>query len=71
MKTYSKITLGAAALTFTGILIAYKRKASIQKTTAKIANEGYETAADILNPNSSRKIKKLHLGPVLPHHSFL
>jgi hypothetical protein len=70
MKNYSKITIGAAAITFTGILIASKRKANAQKITAKIASEGYEIAADILNPTSNSRLKKLHLGPVLPHHIF-
>jgi acyl CoA:acetate/3-ketoacid CoA transferase len=70
MKSFSKITLGAAAIAFAGIMIASKKKASIQKQTAAIANEGYETAADILNPKNNKSFKKIHLGPVLPHHNF-
>jgi hypothetical protein len=70
MKTYSKITLGAAALAFTAIMIASKKKATAQKQISEISNEGYETAADILNLNKGKSLKKMHFGPVLPHHTF-
>jgi hypothetical protein len=70
MKTYSKITLGAAALAFATIMIASKKKSNAQKQISEIANEGYETAADILNPKNNKSFKKIHLGPVLPHHNF-
>jgi hypothetical protein len=70
MKTYSKITLGAAAIAFAAILIASKKKANSEKQMAAIANEGYETASDVLNPKNNKSFKKIHLGPVLPHHNF-
>jgi hypothetical protein len=70
MKTYSKITLGAAALAFATIMIASKKRANSQKQISEISNEGYETAADILNVNKSKPLKKMHFGPVLPHHTF-
>ena len=70
MKTYSKITLGAAALVFTAIMIANKKKVIIKKQISEISNEGYETAADILNLKNGKPLKKMHFGPVLPHHSF-
>ncbi len=70
MKSFSKITLGAAAIAFTGIMIASKKKANTQKQITAIANEGYETAVDILSPKNNNSIKKIHLGPVLPHHNF-
>jgi hypothetical protein len=68
MKTTSKISLAAAAIVFAGIMIVSKKKANTQKTIEAIANDGYETAADALNIN--KKLKKMHFGPVLPHHSF-
>jgi hypothetical protein len=68
MKTTSKIAIAAAALAFTSIMIVSKKKASTQKIIEAISNDGYETAADALNP--SKKLKKMHFGPVLPHHSF-
>jgi hypothetical protein len=70
MKTYSKITLGAAAIAFATIMIASKKKANTQKQINEMANEGYETAADILNLNNGKPLKKMHFGPVLPHHTF-
>lgn len=70
MKTYSKLILGAAALAFTAIMIASKKKAATEKQISEISNEGYETAADILNITKSKSLKKMHFGPVLPHHYF-
>lgn len=66
MKKTSKILVGVglAAVT-TGLLIyAVRRFRSSQRRT-KVANEGYETAHDILYP-SKYKRKKVHYGPVLP-----
>ncbi len=70
MKTYSKITLGAAALAFTAIMITSKKKTNAQKQISEIANEGYETAPDILKLKDGKSLKKMHFGPVLPHHRF-
>ena len=70
MKTYSKITLGAAALAFTAIMIANKKRDIIKKQISEISNEGYETAADILKLQNGKPLKKMHFGPVLPHHTF-
>jgi len=67
MKKTNKILVGVgiAALT-TGLLIyAVRRYRSSQRRT-KIANEGYETAQDILYPQQKQKRKKVHYGPVLP-----
>ncbi len=66
MKKTNKILVGVgvAALT-TGLLIyAVRRYRSSQRRT-KIANEGYETAHDILYPQKHKR-KKVHYGPVLP-----
>lgn len=68
MKTFSKITLATAAFAFTGIMLLAKKKSNAQKVLASIANKGYETAADDLKVN--KKLKKMHFGPVLPHHNF-
>lgn len=70
MKSFSKITLGTAAIAFAGIMIASKKKANGEKQIAAISNEGYETATDILTPKNNKSFKKIHLGPVLPHHNF-
>jgi hypothetical protein len=68
MKTYSKITIGAAAIAFASLMIVSKRKANAENRKTEIANEGYEAAADSIKP--SKKLRKMHLGPVLPHHNF-
>jgi hypothetical protein len=68
MKLFSKITLGAAAVAFTSIMLTSKKKANAKKSLTDIANKGYETAADDLKVD--KKLKKMHFGPVLPHHNF-
>jgi hypothetical protein len=70
MKKYFKITLGAAAIAFVSIITISKRKADTHKKTIAIANEGYETAVDMLHLNNGKPVKKMHFGPVLPHHTF-
>ncbi len=68
MKTTKKIIYSAATIAFTGLLVYAIRKKNTKKRVAQVANEGYETAADILHPEKSKRFKKLHYGPVLPHH---
>lgn len=70
MKTFSKIALSTAALAFALIMIAAKKKTLAQKKSIEIANEGYETAADMLDYGKAKTLKKMHFGPVLPHHNF-
>ena len=64
MKTSSKImiltAIGAAAITL--LLINAQKKKRMLKN---IADEGYETAPDILFPGKSVS-SKLHYGPVVP-----
>ena len=66
MKKTNKIlvSVGIAAVTAGFIIYAVRRYQSSQRRT-RIANEGYETAHDILYPRKLRK-KKVHYGPVLP-----
>jgi hypothetical protein len=66
MKKTSKILVGVglAAVTTGLIIYAVRRYRSSQKRT-RIANEGYETAHDILYPPKYKR-KKVHYGPVLP-----
>jgi hypothetical protein len=66
MKKTSKLLVGVglAALTTGLIVYAVRRYRSNQRRT-RIADEGYETAHDILYPDKQRR-KKVHYGPVLP-----
>jgi len=67
MKKTSKILVGVglAAIAAGFIVYAVRRHRSNQRR-ARIADEGYETAHDILFPANKHKRKKVHYGPVLP-----
>ena len=66
MKTSKKLIFGAAAIAITGILVYIKRRANTKRRIEEVADEGYETAADLLHPKTNRRFKKIHYGPVLP-----
>jgi hypothetical protein len=68
MKTSKKIIYSAAAIAFTGLLVYVTRRSNTKRRIAEVADEGYETAADLLHPKTSSRFKKLHYGPVLPEH---
>ncbi|TDH26440.1 hypothetical protein EXU57_10105 [Segetibacter sp. 3557_3] len=57
MKTSSRILLGVAAVTLAGVIIYYVNSKQHRKTymLAQVADEGYETAEDILFPLKSRR----------------
>lgn len=65
-KSQKMIVVGLAAF-IAGVAIAeLLRNANTRKKLTQIAEEGYETALDILFPEKEVKGKKLHFGPVLP-----
>ena len=66
MKTPKKLIFGAVALAFTGLLVYVTRRANTKRRIAEVADEGYETAADLLHPKTNSRFKKIHYGPVLP-----
>ncbi|MFC4263504.1 hypothetical protein ACFOWM_11475 [Ferruginibacter yonginensis] len=70
MKTSKKLIYATAAVALTGLIIYAIRKKNTKNRVAQVADEGYETAADVLHPTKNSRFKKLHYGPVLPHHSF-
>ena len=67
MKTSTKITLGVAALAAVGLTIYLmnKEKNNRDLRMAHVADEGYETAHDVLYPEK-RVSPRLKYGPVLP-----
>lgn len=71
MKTSTKITLGIAAVAATCALIYATRSYNTRKRLLHIANEGYETAHDILYPRQYNRGRKLQYGPVLPDNGLL
>ncbi len=66
MKITTKTMLGIAALTALGIALIVGTKKSKKVNLDQIADEGYETAHDILYPKQFSREKKLRYGPVLP-----
>jgi len=66
MKTSKKLIFGAAAIAFTGLLVYVTRSANTKRRIAEVADQGYETAADLLHPKTNSRFKKIHYGPVLP-----
>ncbi len=71
MKTSTKILLGVTAITaaaVAGILISKKRSRNNNGDvmSSKVADEGYETAHDVLFPNKFKNEDNLRYGPVLP-----
>jgi hypothetical protein len=68
MKTTKKLIYGVAAIAFTSLLVYATRRANTKRRIAEVADEGYETAADLLYPKTNQRFKKLHYGPVLPLH---
>ena len=70
MKKKEKIIVGVALIAAAGLLVYATRKTNTRRRMKQVADEGYETAADVLHPKTNRRFKKLHYGPVLPHHEF-
>ncbi len=68
MKTSKKIIYSAAAIAFTSLLVYAARRSNTKRRISEVADEGYETAADLLHPKTNKRFKKLHYGPVLPEH---
>jgi hypothetical protein len=66
MKISTKTMLGIAAITALGIALVLGTKKSKKINLDQIADEGYETAHDILYPKQFGREKKLQYGPVLP-----
>lgn len=66
MRNSEKIIAVAAAATLIGVALIAIDKLRIRMFLNNIAEEGYETAHDILYPERSKGEKRLRFGPVLP-----
>jgi hypothetical protein len=66
MKKTDKILVAVAAGFLAGLIVYAARRYKERSILNQVANEGYETAHDILFPNKTQMGKKLHYGPVLP-----
>ena len=67
MKKSNKIILATAAIAVTGLLIyAVSRHKKEKHMLREIADEGYETAPDVMFPGKEKRNNNLKYGPVLP-----
>lgn len=67
MKKTNKFLLGVAAAAAIGFVIyALRSHRQTMRRHAQVADEGYETAHDILFPGQKGRSRKMHFGPVLP-----
>jgi hypothetical protein len=65
LKTSTIVSIAALGIVVAAVLLANKKGKKIRLT--QIADEGYETAHDMLYPNSFKGAKELRYGPVLPN----
>jgi len=65
MKNNTKIAIILAAIGTASITVYLIRRKNRQHMLAEVANEGYETAPDILFPDKAVS-SNLHYGPVIP-----
>ena len=68
MKQYQKVIYGTLALAAIGLTVYATRRSNTKRRVADVSDRGYETAADLHYPRTGKRFKKLHYGPVLPHH---
>ena len=66
MKLSTKILLGFSAIAAAGVAIYLVRKNNTRVMLEQIADEGYETAHDVLFPNKNKRDRRLQYGPVFP-----
>jgi hypothetical protein len=67
MKKTNKFLLGVAAAAAIGLIFyTLRNRRQLELRHARVADEGYETAHDVLYPNQKGRGRKLHFGPVLP-----
>ncbi len=66
MKRTNRIMLAIGLAAAAGFAIYAIRRHQTNKRYARIADEGYETAHDILYPQQGKRKKRVHYGPVLP-----
>ncbi len=66
MKKTLRILVGLTAVAVVGIVIYRKRSKNTVEMLERVADEGYETAHDVMYPRHSKRGKNLQYGPVLP-----
>jgi len=66
MKVSKIIRIGLALAAVAGVAVYIAKKIERKNMLDQIAEEGYETAHDILFPGKSFESDKLQYGPVIP-----
>ncbi|MEI2749530.1 MAG: hypothetical protein V9E88_12300 [Ferruginibacter sp.] len=66
MKKNTRFMFAISTAILTGLVILGVRYRRKKRMLNRVADEGYETAHDVLFPHKSTAGKKLHLGPVIP-----
>ena len=66
MKKTNKLLIGVAIAALAGFFIYAMRRSQSNNRLARISDEGYETAQDILFPPKKHKRRRVHYGPVIP-----
>lgn len=66
MKKTLRILIGLTAVAVVGMVIYRKRNRNTGVMLDRVADEGYETAHDVMYPSHSKRGKNLRFGPVLP-----
>ncbi len=66
MKTTFTILAGLGVVTITAAVVMIAKGFNQGRRLSHVANEGYETAHDILYPDKEGRKYRLHYGPVIP-----
>ena len=64
MKNFSRIITVILMLTGIGYLVM--RQINTRRRLKRVADDGYETAQDVLYPHCEIKSRKVHYGPIHP-----
>ena len=62
MKAKNRIVLAVAAATIAGLVVYSLQRRKKNSQLAQIADEGYETAHDVLFPHNKQRRKKYNYG---------
>lgn len=66
MKKSNILLVGLGAAIAIGALVYLNRRNKSNQRHRRVAEEGYETAHDILFPGKKSRSSRLHYGPVFP-----
>ena len=66
MKILQQIAMGIAVATAAVLIVKLVQQSNTKRMLTQVANEGYETAHDILFPGKKMSNRNLWYGPVLP-----